>query len=51
MLLRFAVVGVALGLVAWIGAALIRRRHHDFDAGTVSSDWISKERGKSDIAW
>ena len=51
MFLRFALAGMAVGLATLIGVALVRRRPQGFDAGTVSGDWISKQRGKNDAVW
>jgi len=51
MFLRFALAGMAVGLAALIGVALVRRRPQGLDVGTVSGDWISKQRGKNDVAW
>jgi PAS domain S-box-containing protein len=51
MFLRFALAGIGVGLAALIGVALIRRRPQGLDVGTVSGDWISKQRGKNDPAW
>ena len=51
MFLRFALAGMAVGLAALIGVALVRRRPQGPDVGTVSGDWISKQRGKNDAVW
>jgi len=51
MFLRFALAGIGVGLAALIGVALIRRRPQGLDVGTVSGDWISKQRGKQEPAW
>lgn len=48
MSLRIVLVGVAVGVTAWIGVMLARRRPRGFDVGTVSPDWVSKQRGRSD---
>ena len=51
MFLRFALASVAASLAALIGVTLIRRRRQGLDVGTVSGDWISKQRGKNDVVW
>ena len=51
MFLRFALGSIAVGFAALIGVALIRRRPQGLDVGTVSGEWISKQRGKNDPAW
>ena len=51
MSLRIALVSVAVGLAAWIGVTLARRRTRNLDVGTVSPDWVSRQRGRSDTTW
>jgi hypothetical protein len=51
MSLRIALMSLAVGLTAWIGVTLARRGTRNFDVGTVSPDWISRERGRSDTTW
>ena len=51
MSLRMVLVSLSVGLTAWIGVTLARRRTRDLDVGTVSPDWVSRQRGRSDTTW